>query len=453
MGVGRVVDAQPHVHLHPADGRQVVAVGVEEQAAEQRLGGFRGRRLAGAHDAVDVDQRVVAVGVLVHRQRVADPRAVGLVDRQRRQRGDAGILQRREPRLGQFLAGFGIDLAGLLVDQVLGHVAAQQIGAADQHFLGLLGDPAGLAGGQLGLGLGDDFAGGGIDQRLQQLDAAERIGVERPRPALRRAVEHHLAVEVGQDLLGVHAADFAEIDGLALGLTRGAQLLGVRAFQRIQQRGDRQLPLAVDADVDEVLAVELEIEPGAAIRDDPRGEQVLAGAVRLALVVVEEHARRAVHLADDDALGAVDDEGAVVRHQRHVAHVDGLLLDVADGAGAGVLVHVPDDQAQDHLQRRGKGHAALDAFLDVVFRLLEFVIDEFQPAAAGEVVDREHRFEHFLQAGLSPAVGPDVHLQERLVAGALHIDQVRHRSHFGDPAEALADALTPSKGPCDRVHR
>jgi hypothetical protein len=33
--------------------------------------------------------------------------------------------------------------------------------------------------------------------------------------------------------------------------------------------------------------------------------------VGLALVVVEEDAGRAVQLADDDALGAVDDEGAV----------------------------------------------------------------------------------------------------------------------------------------------
>jgi DNA-directed RNA polymerase beta subunit len=37
--------------------------------------------------------------------------------------------------------------------------------------------------------------------------------------------------------------------------------------------------------------------------------------VGLALVVVEEHARRAVHLRDDDALGAVDDEGAVAFEQ------------------------------------------------------------------------------------------------------------------------------------------
>ena len=143
--IRHVVEAEPHVHLHPADRGQVVAVGIEEQAAEQRLGGLRRRRLARTHDAVDVDQRVVAVGVLVHRQRVADPRAVRLIDRQRRQPGDAGLFQRGEPRLGQFLAGLGVDLAGLVVDQVLGDEAAEQIGAADQHFLGLLGDAARLA--------------------------------------------------------------------------------------------------------------------------------------------------------------------------------------------------------------------------------------------------------------------------------------------------------------------
>ena len=97
-----------------------------------------------------------------------------------------------------------------------------------------------------------------------------------------------------------------------------------------QQRRHRQLAAPVDADMDEILGVELEVEPGATIRDDPRRVEELARAVRLAAVVVEEHARAAVHLRDDDALGAVDDEGAVVRHERHVAHVDILLLDVAD---------------------------------------------------------------------------------------------------------------------------
>ena len=39
---------------------------------------------------------------------------------------------------------------------------------------------------------------------------------------------------------------------------------------------------------------------------------------------------RAVHLGDDDPLGAVDDEGALLGHERDVAHVDVLLLDVLD---------------------------------------------------------------------------------------------------------------------------
>ena len=88
----------------------------------------------------------------------------------------------------------------------------------------------------------------------------------------------------------------------------------------------------------------------------------------LALVVIEEHAGRAVHLRDDDALGAVDDERAVVGHERDVAHVDILLLDVLDGLGAGFLVDIEHDEAQRHLERRRIGHAALAALVDVVFR-------------------------------------------------------------------------------------
>ena len=52
------VEAEAHVELDAADGRQVVALGIEEQAVEQRFGGLARRRLAGAHDAVDVGQRL-----------------------------------------------------------------------------------------------------------------------------------------------------------------------------------------------------------------------------------------------------------------------------------------------------------------------------------------------------------------------------------------------------------
>jgi len=66
--------------------------------------------------------------------------------------------------------------------------------------------------------------------------------------------------------------------------------------------------------------------------------------VRLAAVVVEQHARRAVHLADDDALGPVDDEGAVVGHERDIAHVDVLLLDIDEALGLGLAVDLEGRQ-------------------------------------------------------------------------------------------------------------
>jgi hypothetical protein len=88
-----------------------------------------------------------------------------------------------------------------------------------------------------------------------------------------------------------------------------------------------------------------------------------------------------VHLGDDHAFGAVDDEGALVGHQRDVAHVDVLLLDVLDGLGAGFFVHIKDDQAHLDLQRSRIGHVALDAFFNVVFRGFEFVGDELEQSA------------------------------------------------------------------------
>jgi hypothetical protein len=69
-----------------------------------------------------------------------------------------------------------------------------------------------------------------------------------------------------------------------------------------------------------------------------------------------------------------------IGHERHVAHVDVLLLDVLDRLGAGLLVDIEHDQAQRHLERRGIGHAALAALVDVVFRRLELVADEFEHA-------------------------------------------------------------------------
>jgi len=76
-----------------------------------------------------------------------------------------------------------------------------------------------------------------------------------------------------------------------------------------------------------------------------------------------------VQLRHDDTLSAIDDERSVVAHQRDVAEIDFLLLDVADRLDRRLGVLVPDHQADGHLQRHGVGHAAFLALLDVVLQL------------------------------------------------------------------------------------
>ena len=79
-------EIEAHVHLDPADRGEVVALRIEEQRVEHVLRGVERRRLAGAHDAVDVEQRVLARHVLVDRQRVADIGAdIDMIDVQQRQ--------------------------------------------------------------------------------------------------------------------------------------------------------------------------------------------------------------------------------------------------------------------------------------------------------------------------------------------------------------------------------
>jgi len=77
-----------------------------------------------------------------------------------------------------------------------------------------------------------------------------------------------------------------------------------------------------------------------------------------ALVVTEEHPRRAVELAHDDALRTIDDEGAGLSHERHLADIDFLLpgfLELFLPVGV-CLEHI---QFYADLEGRGKGYALL----------------------------------------------------------------------------------------------
>ena len=420
-GVGRI-EFEAHVHLNAADRGQVVALAVKEQRTEHRFSGIDCRRLARAHHAVDVEQRVFTRHVLVDHQRVADVGAdIDVIDVEQRQFLVAGVDQDLEVLLGDFFAGLDIDLARLRIDEVERDVMADQflIGHA-KGLEPLFRELARLSHGELFAGLDHYLAGVGVDQIVDRLITLEAVGIEGHAPTLFGALVTHVLIECAENFLTVEA-------------------------KRIHQRRHRNLAAAVDARIHDVLGVELDVEPGAAIRNDTGGEQELARRVGLALVVIEEHAGRTVHLRDDDAFSAVDDEGAVHRHERNVAHVDVLLLDVLDRLGAGLFIDIEYDQPQRHLEGRGVGHAALAALVDVIFRRLEFVFDEFQHRRSGKIRDREYRFENCLQPFVGPAAFRRLDQEELVVGRLLNLNEVRHLRDFFDFPERFSYALATGK--------
>src|SRR5216684_3168640 len=421
------LEVQTHVHLDAADRGKIVALRIEEQRVEHRLRGVERRRFARAHDAIDIEQRILARHVLFDMERIADIGAdVDVVDVEHRDFPVALLMQRLEHLLGDLGAGLRVDFAGLHVDEVFGDVVPDQflVGNAERPEA-LLRELAGLAHRNLLASLDHDLAAVGIDEIVHRFVAAHAIGVERNPPAVLGALVDDLLIEGVEDFLAIHG-------------------------EGEHQRRHRNLAAAVDARIDDVLGIELDVEPGTAIRNDAGGKQELAGGMGLALVVIEEHAGRAVHLRDDHPLGAVDDEGAVIGHERNVAHVDILLLDVLDRLCARLFVDIEHDEAQRHLEGRRVGHAALAALVDIVFRQLELVADEFELGRIGEIGDREHRPEYRLQT-LVRASAMRLFDQEKLIVGCLlDLDEVWHLCDFFDFAKELADPFTTGERLCHR---
>ena len=220
---------------------------------------------------------------------------------------------------------------------------------------------------------------------------------------------------LGLGLLGVGVDRVPHVDRVVEHLQ---QLLVLDVAHRAQQHGDRQLALAVDADVDAALLVDLELEPGAAGRHQVGDEDLLLGVLRRHHV----GARGADELGDDDALGAVDDEGAAVGHPREVAHEDGLLADLA-----GLLVLEGDRRGQ----RPRVGHVLLAALLDRVRRLLELELAEDDRQVPRVVLDRGDVVDRLPQQ-------PLLRVRQLLEGAALDIDQM------GDFEGVLESGKTPA---------
>ena len=194
-----------------------------------------------------------------------------------------------------------------------------------------------------------------------------------------------------------------------------------------------------------------------------------------------------MQLANDDALGSIDDERAVVGHQRDVAEEDFLLLDVANGARFRLRVFLVDGQAHRDLERGRVGHATLLALAHVILQLQSYriatlvaevrrvrvigsalgaqhvagvervgnngrtailasstqmmkslevtafafpvtnrVVDELQLRDIAEVADGKDRLKDCLQPGIIALTGQAIHLQKSFIGALLHFNQIRN---------------------------
>src|SRR5690606_18651322 len=252
------------VELHPADGRQAAALGSEEQVVEQRRGRVLGWRLAGTHHAIDLDQRFELIGGRVDLQGVRDEwTAVDVVGIEGLETDHLCLDDLGQHFDGQLGIALGDDLAGRRMHDRLGNSTAKHV--VHRHFEFF---DAGLV--EL-----IDVTRGNATALLDNQFAAFVGDIERSDLAT-QALRHQFQCQH----LTLHVEDVGVVE-------RVEDFLGA-VIQRAQQYGSRQLATTVDTHEHGVLWIELEVQPGAAVRNDTCRVQQLARAMRLATVVIEE---------------------------------------------------------------------------------------------------------------------------------------------------------------------
>ena len=131
----------------------------------------------------------------------------------------------------------------------------------------------------------------------------------------------------------------------------------------------------------------------------------------------EIHAGRAVKLADDDALSAVDDELTAADHDGDFAQVDGIFHH---------LILVLADQAHLDAEGHAEGEAQGAALIGGVARLSQIVADVFQLEILVVAFDGEDLAQEGLQAIVLAFVDLHFLLEEPLIRLDLDVDQVRN---------------------------
>ncbi len=248
---GVLVLVELDVELEAAYAREVVLARIEEHAFEERGRGVERRWVAGTELAVDLDQRLFGLAHGVAPEGVGDDVAhVVALGEEDLEAGDAGLDDLVQLVGGELLVGLVEQLAGGEIDDVGGGHGAIELAGLNLHLLDFVAAQAlervrrdlARGGGELFTLDGDGGRGSG----------ALQVG------------ELALGSDLPVQLAVLHVDGVDRVEGLE-NLLVGAQAKGA------EEDGSEELALAVDADVEGVLLVVLELYPAAAVGDDLAG--------------------------------------------------------------------------------------------------------------------------------------------------------------------------------------
>jgi hypothetical protein len=235
--VERRVEAELGVQLQAADAREVVLLRVEKHVLEERPRAVERRRIARAQPAVNLDERLFVRVNRVLLQRRGNNRAdVVLLGEEHFDAIDVVLLRHRDHARRDFVVGLEDDFAGRRVDDIGRGKRAFELGVRDLN--------------RFDVGFAErrnrrirDFLAG-LDRRvgLRNRDVLARA---QPDQALADGPELRVLPHV--DLLdGVEAPD---------------DLVVAAQAECAEEDARQEFPLPVDADIQQVLRVVLELDP------------------------------------------------------------------------------------------------------------------------------------------------------------------------------------------------
>ena len=178
---------------------------------------------------------------------------------------------------------------------------------------------------------------------------------------------------------------------------------------------------AVEVNEQQVVGIKLSFIPGPSVRDDPERMHGFAVGVLRSL---KSQTWRAMQLADDHSLSAIDDKTALGGNQRQFAHENLLLL--------GPLL-IP--QTKNHMERSSEGDPFPEALQPIELGLADLVVTEFENTFAIITLDRKNFIENSLKPKIFTFLWVDLRLQEFRIGVVLHFDQVRRCDHLFDFSE------------------